>query len=293
MSLISSNSSKVEGNSIPQPSKEITSKKQVSPCKLWCFTWNNYDELDYSSIVPEFLKKNCVQYIYAREVGESGTPHIQGAFVLKTKMRVKSLSDMLNKVHFEKMRGTIKQAFEYCRKQDPDYVEVSDIPKEYDGSDLINYDIMYDWQKELTDLCLSKPDHRTIHWYYCINGNSGKSGWCKYMCFHHNAVLISGGKKADVHNRVYNSKHKDIFIMDVPRSSKSVSYNAIEDIKNGNVVNDKYETGSVMFSPPHIVILANFYPDLSLVSSDRWHIVNINNDDDSYNNAQAAWPIGY
>lgn len=261
------------GNSKSRTQREV-------PRNRWCFTWNNYTERDYLQVVPGFFKTYCSEHIQAREVGESGTPHIQGAFILKKKVRLASLITRTSpNVRFFPMKGTTFEAFDYCRKADPDYIETSKLPKPYLGEDIITYESMYDWQKELTDICLNKPDPRIIYWYYSLDGNKGKSAWCKYMIHHHDAVGISGGKKTDVLNRVYNSTKRECFIMDVPRTSVGISYNAIEDIKNGVVHNDKYETGSVLFSPPHIIILANFYPDLSLVSEDRWNIKNIGRDD--------------
>jgi len=64
--------------------------------------------------------------------------------------------------------------------------------------------------------------------------------------------------------------------MDIPRCGfASVSYRAIENCKNGSIFNKKYETGQIMFLPPHIIIFANSAPDLSMMSTDRWHVVEL------------------
>lgn len=65
-----------------------------------------------------------------------------------------------------------------------------------------------------------------------------------------------------------------IVIFDLPRCTLNrVNYAAIEDLKNGHIVNFKYETGSKIFNPPHVIIFANEPPeDLRLLSNDRWVI---------------------
>ena len=97
MNDCSSNSSKGLGNSIPTP-------KQCSPAKKWCFTLNNWqkDEFEaFSSIVPEF----CTFAICGSEVGESGTPHLQGFVEFKVKKRPKSVFDN-DRIHWEKAKGS-------------------------------------------------------------------------------------------------------------------------------------------------------------------------------------------
>ena len=65
----------------------------------------------------------------ALEVGESGTPHIQGFIHLKNAMTMSAFKKMLgtNRVHIEPARGTDYEAWMYCVKDadKPDYFEVN------------------------------------------------------------------------------------------------------------------------------------------------------------------------
>jgi len=47
----------------------------------------------------------------------------------------------------------------------------------------------------------------------------------------------------------------------------------LESIKNGLIVNTKYETGSKLFNSPHIIVFSNMSPDVSAMSMDRWKII--------------------
>lgn len=119
----SSNSSKESGNtrtdSLIVNGKVDKVKKnnsrQVSPAIRWCFTLNNWTEEELSSIVP-ICKTECSKYIIGKEVGEEGTPHLQGFLKFKNKKRPKGLFNT-NRIHWEKAKGTDKQNFDYCSKE--------------------------------------------------------------------------------------------------------------------------------------------------------------------------------
>ncbi len=87
MSSQSSSDSSGGGNTKPPP------KKQIAPSKRWCFTLNNYTEIDISSI--DAIKSKCDLIIVGKEIGEQGTPHLQGYCEFSNKLRPLSLK--LNK----------------------------------------------------------------------------------------------------------------------------------------------------------------------------------------------------
>lgn len=64
-----------------------------------------------------------VRYVgYGREVGESGTPHLQGMIIFNNPVRFGTLKDLLPNAHVEIMKGTFDDSLAYCSK-DGDYVE--------------------------------------------------------------------------------------------------------------------------------------------------------------------------
>lgn len=85
----------------------------------WCFTLNNYTDKDLW-----FLRNmtDPVYLIFGKEVGESGTPHLQG-YVVFAKQKTLRAVNMWYRMHWEIAMGTTAQASEYCRKEDPDPYE--------------------------------------------------------------------------------------------------------------------------------------------------------------------------
>lgn len=49
-------------------------------------------------------------------------------------------------------------------------------------------------------------------------------------------------------------------------------YSCIEKVKNGNFVSTKYDSKTILTAVPHVVIFANFLPNLGSLSFDRWTI---------------------
>jgi hypothetical protein len=83
----------------------------------WCFTINNPIPEEY----PEeaWTLTNLKTVVYQMEMGEEGTVHLQGYVELRTPRLLAWLKLHLNgRAHWEKRRGTRRQAVEYCVKED-------------------------------------------------------------------------------------------------------------------------------------------------------------------------------
>jgi len=263
----SSNSSGGGGNTITPPP---SNNKQISPAKRWCFTLNNYTNEDISSIVP-IIQHSCDYAIIGKEIGETGTPHLQGYLEFKTKCRPKSKFN-LDKIHWEKCKGNRAQNTDYCSK-DNNVIFTLGLPKPVKVIEQLR-----PWQHEIEKIMLSEPDDRTIHWYWEAEGNVGKTAFMKYCVVKHNAIPCVGGKFSDIMNLVFNSDmdKSNTTIFNIPRGHREcLSYSSLEAIKDGMIVNTKYETGYKVFNPPHVIVFANFSPDKNQLSKDRWHIVNL------------------
>lgn len=270
---ISSNSSTGEGNTITSPSN----KKQISPSKRWCFTLNNYTDLEISSIVPLF-KDNCNIFFFSKEVGEKGTPHLQGYCEFKKKVRPISIFGWItNRIKWIKAKGDMKSNLDYCSKDGP-LLFSKGVPKPIKT---ITPNMFYNYQKDIYNLIKEEPDDRTINWFWERKGNTGKSSFTKYLCVHHGAIVLNG-KAADCFNAVLdymntnNGISPEIIIFDIPRcQSDYISFQAIEKIKDGCFYSGKYEGGMCVFNPPHIICFSNDKPNEDAISNDRWNIQKI------------------
>lgn len=273
MSSNSSNSSTEEGNII---SSSSLVKKQISPSKRWCFTLNNFTDEEISSIVPIF-REYCNVAFFSKEHLEEGTPHLQGYCEFLVKCRpISVFGEVCNRICWIKAKGNLQSNLAYITKENPLFF-THGLPEPIKTIEKSQF---YNYQREIHDLILTKPDDRTINWYWEDDGNTGKSSFTKYLCVHHKAIVLSG-KASDCFNGILSVMDKNgvapnIVIFDIPRvCSDYISYQAIEKIKDGCFFSGKYEGGMCVYNPPHILCFANVPPDAEKLSLDRWNIRHI------------------
>lgn len=264
----SSNSSTEGGNiSCPPPPK-----KQISPAICWCLTLNNYTDEEVSAIVP-MVKEHCRIAAIGYEIGEKcGTPHLQGYVEFKVKVRPLGLFNFTNRIIWAKAKKKRGPNVRYCSK-DANMLITLGLPKP-----IKVIEDLRPFQQEILDICMEEPDDRSIYWFWDEAGNIGKTQFMKYMCVKHNALPCVGGKFADIMNLIFNANMDETrtIIFNVPRGHREhISYSSLEAIKDGLVVNTKYETGFKVFNSPHVIVFANFPPDTSSLSADRWVVKNL------------------
>lgn len=126
--------------------------------------------------------------------------------------------------------------------------------------------ILRPWQSALMETLSVSPDSRSIHWVH-DNGNTGKSYMASYLVRNHNAFLSSGGKLSDI---ALAYDYQPIVVFDLARSLEEFApYQAMENFKDGRIFSSKYESRLKVFSPPHVVVFANFIPQAGKLTEDR------------------------
>lgn len=103
----------------------------------WCFTLNQYTD-DEVRVLSERGSTNPIsQYlVFGFEVGDSGTPHLQGYVYFKSVKSFKQAKAYIgDRAHVESQRGSPQQAAEYCKK-DGNYQEFGDCPYQGKRTDL-------------------------------------------------------------------------------------------------------------------------------------------------------------
>jgi len=94
--------------------------------RRWCFTLNNYGPDD------EVLLRNTATeskyLIFGREVGSSGTPHLQGFVIFSEPKRLRAARNAVgNRAHLEVTRAPSITAAAYCKKEN-DFEEFGQVP---------------------------------------------------------------------------------------------------------------------------------------------------------------------
>lgn len=261
----------------PQASNE-TKTSQPKQHVFWVFTM--FDYLERENEIKEWLINNCVKAVYGHEIcPTSQKEHLQGYFHLK---RRKRLTEIQNKpITWSYLAPCYADEYannKYCSK---------------DGNDIFNHPFkrkpvriiseLRPFQIELRNRILQEPDDRKIIWIADLKGGHGKTAFCRYLIHHHNACYITEGKKSDIINIVYNHCLKaelDLVVINVPRENNKISYKVLEELKDGIICNTKYETGTELINPPHIIVFCNFFPEYSKFTADRWEVYTINDNNE-------------
>lgn len=243
-----------------------------------------YNSLE--DVFQKLKKSNAVQYTFQLEEGsENGYLHWQIYFKHSSKVRFSTLKKIWGIGRID-VADYPKKASDYSSKIDTrvagPYI-YPEPPYEYNGEDLITD--LFDWQVNLKDYLLQKKaDPRKILWIWDDPGNLGKTEFAKYMTWHHDAFICTTGKHSDIKHLISEyepwKKPKPIFIFNLPRAYKDCStiYQLLEELKDGILMSGKYEGCVKLFAKPHIVVLANFEPQIKQLSQDRWCIKNLKSD---------------
>lgn len=248
--------------------------KRGKQSKRWCFTYNNYREDDLVLLEHTF-KLHCVDYIIGREVGESGTPHYQGYIECPKRVRPIEKFRLPKEIHWESAKGSRSDNVMYCSK-DGDYC-CTVLLKPSRQLKLIE---PKGWQLAVLKIVESEPSDRTIHWFWESRGGVGKTAMTKYLVKKHLACVVDGRctdiKHGLVMFQLATGKWPEIVIINIVRSVESfVSYAGIEAAKDSVGFSSKYDGGMFCEPCPHMIIFANFEPDFTQLSRDRWEVHDI------------------
>lgn len=244
------------------------------------FTFNNYTEKDIETLIVSF---GSHEYIFQEELGENETKHLQGCVKwIGGRVRPSEKINFTKNIHWEITKDW-EASKRYCCKVDTRNGNIfHNIPLPILPRNLIilNTNNLYPWQYDITQIIKGEPSNRLIYWYWEPKGNSGKSTFAKYLCYHYNAIVVSG-KGNDMKYGVmkYIEKYKVapiIVIINIPRSCNGfVSYTGIEEIKDGLFFSSKYESDMCIFNSPHIFVFSNEEPNYEKMSEDRWFVFEI------------------
>lgn len=284
------------------------SKKSIFG-KTWMFTLNNYTDAQVEWCESYSELDAVTRMTVSKEIGESGTPHLQGCITWKTGKRLAAMKKLLYEAHWEKADSP-DDAHAYPCKADSEMivqvdkrskgkrVDLDDMAKAILECDTLHEVMLVPgvakyhswaeklwttrpleaesiadfrpWQHALYLELLQEPDDRKVIWYHDEAGGAGKTTMARHLITM-GAFYCRNGKTADL---CYAYANQRIIVIDLARSVEGhVNYNVIETLKDGLMFSTKYMSATkVRKGAAHVVVMANFLPDMSKMSVDRWDI---------------------
>lgn len=114
----------------------------MSRARAYCLTINNYTD----DILTKFNETclSCTYGCFGLEIGNSGTPHIQGYLYVKNKISFNTLKKDFPTAHIEVAKGSPESNKTYCSKQG-NFTEFGELPKQGKRKDIEEFrDAIFD-----------------------------------------------------------------------------------------------------------------------------------------------------
>jgi len=163
-------------------------------------------------------------------------------------------------------------------------VQARDSKKQEDSlRESLSSSVLRPWQAALLAVTEEEACPRKIHWVWEEEGNKGKSWMATYLGVVKGALVLTAARKLDL-TYIYAKNPKKVVIFDLTRTAapdedrkKSLDgiYSLAEELKNGHLVSTKYEPIDIYFRSPHVIFLANFEPDYTKWSGDRYFVTKL------------------
>lgn len=142
------------------------------------------------------------------------------------------------------------------------------------------------WQAKIIEMIAHEPDDRSIVWIHDKKGGCGKSRLTRWLYAEQKAIFVKYfGRTADfmtlIENALSTGWDGRCLIADLPRDAETKNiYEPIESLKDGMVQTTKYIGKTRLIASPHVIVMANFRPDMAKLTHDRWRIYSISDDFD-------------
>ena len=234
----------------------------------WCATIK--EDCIKLSQLSQIFKEFCKKYTFQLEEGENGYRHWQCVFSLKEKLRFPTVKNLFPQAaHIEPCRDWFGSRA-YCSKED------SRVQGPYTERSLQISTIteLREWQSRLLTRIREEPDDRTILWFTDVEGGAGKTAFTKYLVVHHGAMAFTNAKTSDIAYAMPSNCR--IVVFNFTRTVEGrINTGAIESVKDGMLFSGKYESKLILFNSPWVIVFANFDPDRTTLSQDRWEIIQL------------------
>lgn len=262
----------------------ITASKSISKEELDQWISGSMDQ----AIEPDLVSILKLKFAGGRvslEKGQGGQAHFQCTVLTgKTRQRRKCVRDFLEdhiadlgfpeQDYCEPCRNTWASA-QYCAKEDTHIAG----PWEWGLNTPKNRDLKKEdlpdprpWQEEILFKFKDEPEPGTsvINWFYDEAGQVGKTTLAKMLCMTGKWYLLDGSAQKMKFQAAKNPYMG--YIVNLTRSKEEhVSYDGLEAISDGFFCDTfgSDQKGMCMRKPSHILVFANFRPDMEKLSKGR------------------------
>lgn len=224
------------------------------------------------------LNKKCSRWIFQLEEGdETHKLHFQGRCSFKAPKKNGNECNHAVKTGRWTIESDTSGGDFYCSKEETreDGPWTDKDKKKKLPWDLAKIEEWKPWQNSIFE-SLKQKDDRIINVLVDTVGGIGKSKVFKHCLFHGMAGLIPViGDAKDIIQAVCSMGEREAYIIDLPRTAEGSAhqqsiYKAIEQVKNGVVIDLRYKYTELIMGSPVIWIFTNQLPERDYLSRDRW-----------------------
>ena len=223
---------------------------------------------------------------------KSGAYETIGEWSTENTARNTSITGLILKGLLSRYAPVVKCSKEYMAKR-KDYDSAADmlrhIRRQHSNFEKYKKCKLSNWQLKIFQMLQSQSE-RHVLWIVDSTGNKGKSFFCFFMDALYNYFISDGSLDARDLSFVLPEEFKGI-LFDLCRNMKGrFNYDSLESVKNGFLISGKYEGKIRRFNSVPTAVMANFPPDLSKLSRDRWQVITLG--EDNFTNADNVGKYG-
>ena len=295
---------------------ESPKKQKKDPSLVYVYDFTiGCDFISKDDLCDELFRV-AKKWIFQHELSDTGYDHFQGRLSLYKKRREHELKNFMKELHPKLLtmhhkptalnsleNGKMTSDAFYCLKSDTHvdgpWSDITEkkvyVPRQYRN---LNLKI---WQHQVR---ASKDvfDSRRVNFLYDPKGNNGKSTLASLCELQDRALalpLTYDPKQLmeSVCDILMSKEQRDpkLCFIDLPRGINpdkiGAYFVACEEIKKGKAVDMRHRYKEWWFDSPQVWVFANWLPNMSLLSADRWLLWTIVDDVLTPFNPEAQWEI--
>lgn len=244
----------------------------------WVFSWCQYpdDWKDYFDMNKHLIVK---LFVSEETCPTTGTVRLQGWLKLNSKNSPRTYLQFPGGIRFRVMWSTERKNTKFIGSLQGPFLAWG-LPVPYVPELVLSH-----WMTELLTI-LDGPENvgparRDIHWIWEGAGQADKTMFQQWVYTTKPLVCTVTGRANDARHTVAeftkkNGRTPRVILVNIPRGKKDhLNYGVIEECKDMFFHSGKYKGSTVSGPRPHVIVFANDRPDTSQMSTDRWRIARI------------------